>query len=288
MHGGLIIADMRCSRAAAVLTLLYGSLLTCEARAQIVVSYLYIIQGGQMYEVDEQDGGYRPVGTSTTWSGATSFASDSGRLGYVIQADALWQVSLGAPGYTKLSNGWPGPTELTYGLTPHNGTWHRHLFAVQGNELWRVELPSGATTSINRDNWAGSTSMAILDWDGGDEQLFVIDDDALWRVNVNTGGYTLLGNIGDWAGETSMTGFAGRLYVVQDRHLWRVEPSNGAYTDLGGSWNTTTAMTDIDKLYIVNNNSLYSADIVTGNRQLRGSAGAWGGPVLMASRFESF
>jgi hypothetical protein len=264
-----------------------AALVSAPARAQIVVSYLYVIQGGQMYEVDEQSGHYRAIGPSTDWTGTTSFTSDSGSTGYAVQDDALWQIALGARSFTKLSDGWAGPTELTYGLTRHNGSWHKHLFAVQGDDLWRVEVPAGTTTSINHDGWAGATSMAILDWDGGDNELFVIDDDSLWRVNVVTGAYTLLGHVGDWAGDTSMTAFAGHLYIVESNRLWQVEPSNGAYTLLSSGWNSTTTMTDLDTLYAINGGNLYSASIYTGARTLIGAAGDWAGSTLMVSRYES-
>lgn len=255
-------------------------------------SDLYVLQGEELYRVHPGNGTPTLIGSNDDWAGFTSLTSDGGTGAYAIQGDSIWRISFhpGSEGaYTLVSDDeWTGTTNLAYG-SYHTGGFPGSnvysLIARQGNYLYRVNPSTGAVSQLGSAPWAGLKAMSYLDHnhnnDGND--LFVVQDDALWRVNVHTGAYTQLN--GDWSDTTAMTTDGTSLYIACQNHLYKVSPATGSSTDLGDDWNTTTTLTFLGGwLYAIDGGDLYSVSPSTGSTSLVGSADEWPGFTLMTHR----
>lgn len=276
-----------CASSFGAAVLAVALLASSEASAQ-TIDDLYAIQGGEMFQVDNDTGGYVQVGANNVWAGATSFATDHGVAGWVIQANKLWSVYLGDPGYTELGTGtWDGPTEMTTGIqiNPSTGLWTRYLWIVQDDTLWKVNAETGQITQLGPANaWIGATSMAFTDYDATDNDIFIVQSSTLWRVNSVTGAYAQLGATNAWAGETSMTAWStASLRIVQGGRLWSASTSTGAYAQLGTAfWPTTTSMATLGgSLYIIDSDRLHKVNGTTGAWSYIGDPGEWAGPTLL-------
>lgn len=128
-------------------------------------------------------------------------------------------------------------------------------------------------------NWANIEGVTSL---GG--FLYVSQAGNLHKVNPN-GNYTILGNMGDWAGTQAIASSAnGYIYIVQNSHLHKVNATTGDYAVLGGPiWGGTEGMVAYGgNLFIVQNQSLHKVDENTGNYVLI-SGQDWGGTQAIAS-----
>jgi hypothetical protein len=96
----------------------------------------------------------------------------------------------------------------------------------------------------------------------------------------------MLGKSGVWAKTAAMTSINDKLYVIQKDSLWSANPANGDYVKLGksGVWAKTAAMTSInDKLYVIQKDSLWSVDPTNGDYVKLGNSGVWAKTAAMTS-----
>jgi hypothetical protein len=148
--------------------------------------------------------------------------------------------------------------------------------------LVRVNLRGADTTYTGLSDswvWSGATTMAFLERSNTNEDLFIIADDQLWRVDTETGARTSLGT--GWGGPAQMTSLNGSLYIAQDDALWRTNPSTGAALRVGPAnvWNGATSIAAVyDSLYIIQDDYLHKVSPSTGTWTVLGDR-VWSGPT---------
>jgi hypothetical protein len=86
--------------------------------------------------------------------------------------------------------------------------------------------------------WGGTKAIAAA-YTTADE-VFIIADALIWRVNIHTGNWSKFGS-NTWHEMAGMVGIAGKLYIVDNDTLWEVD-QNGNRRLLGSGWSGTQSM----------------------------------------------
>lgn len=251
---------------------------------------LYIMQGGDLYRVNEWTGVRTHVGVDGEWFLPTSMATEDPYPGtedhevaYTIWADTLWYIDLGlddeGDAFWMGDAVWTGPTHMVHG---HTGG----LIIWQGGYLYTVNTSTNARRKLGTKRWTDASAMTYLDYNNNTagNDLFLVQANSLWRVNVFNGRYVRLSD--GWSNTTAMTADWSDLYIVSENHLYKVSPSTGSRTDLGGGWNSTSSLYHFDgddRLYAIANAALYKVDTTTGSKTALGND-FWFGWTAMSSR----
>jgi len=84
----------------------------------------------------------------------------------------------------------------------------------------------GSFKKINEDNFSNVKFIF-----SGETLFFIIENNTLYSVNPQTGGYKKLGNDGDYANVVLGTGFNDKVIVLENTGLlWEIDGITGAYS----------------------------------------------------------
>lgn len=181
------------------------------------------------------------------------------------------------------------------------------LYIVQAGGLYCADPATAELCRTFPGTWDGPTTMTAIG-----TKLFITQDDSLWAVDTTTGSFTRLGSAGsfsgvtsmvgrgtafgnilyfiqdgnlssfnvlfslvpkkispraEWGGPTSMAFLAGKLYIVQDNGLWTIDDlATGTYSRVGtADWSGATSMTAMNgSLFITQDSQLWSVDPASG------------------------
>ena len=232
-------------------------------------SNLYIIWQGSLYSVNLSTG--QPSFIASDWDGfnAKTMAEDDEYL-WAINGETLWRVNRLNGSYKSFGSGWGGAIGVT-GIVNGDTRW-----AIQGSTLYAINK-NGVRAKAGNFNWSGSKAifahkdyLFIVDgsgtlwkldmntskwhnlgggWGGTkaiavayttSNEVFIIADALIWRVNIHTGNWSKFGS-NTWHGTEGMVGINGKLYIVDNDTLWEVD-ENGNRRSLGGGWSGTQSM----------------------------------------------
>jgi hypothetical protein len=158
-------------------------------------------------------------------------------------------------------------------------------YGIKSNNLYKVNLDTGARSTLGSAVWTGTTKIAYgLEHSTGTPKLWVLQGDTLYKVNVSTGARTALTS--GWTGSTSLAylsydSSAEDLFIIQGVSIWRVNSNTGTWTNLNDdNWTgNTTSGAFVQRghmysnmLFIVQNSHLHRVDPSSGNYTVLGGA----------------
>ncbi|MBB6429742.1 M12 family metallopeptidase [Algisphaera agarilytica] len=217
---------------------------------------LYIIENGDVYEVNPANGKERVLPLGTKFNvGQVALASSDTHL-YIVENGNLHSIDPAAnPLQVKIvgpTNAWKiGPLSMAYG----NG----EVFIVENRKLYAVSLSQNNYRQVGTANWEGVTSMTYF---GG--SLYVYENDKLRKVNPGTGTYEVVGQ-SDWLVTPDTPSLAStnrEVVVLENGYLHALDVSTGRHETIGDRiWTEAPirAATLGNHVYIIENEKLYRA-----------------------------
>ncbi|MCF2502078.1 M12 family metallopeptidase [Dyadobacter sp. CY107] len=203
--------------------------------------YIWGIQGGKLWKANRYNGAYEPVGADD-WTGAQGLTGQDAQGNfYAVYQKRLFKVNKYGQRTQLGSREWPVVKTLYY----HNNA----LYVAWGVLLNKVNITTGEIeATYGKLQWSGTQAIAAVTGDA--KYLYVMRNNALFRVNLDTGAV----EGGEYfANAKAMTGVAGYLYIVSGSDLIKMDEYSNKQT-LSGGWSQTESIGVVRNPKLLSNN----------------------------------
>jgi hypothetical protein len=174
---------------------------------------------------------------------------------YLIKDGALWRSDPGLGNRQRVTGDdtFINPT----GFAALGG----QLYALLDGWLVRVDPATGAQTEIGGQIWSGASQLVSLQ-----DNLYAIQNGALWRVSDLTTGARQRVGTWDWTSTTSMTGVVrddglALLWIVESSRVFWLDPATLSSGHSAPEWDGPTSITDVNGTpFLVHGDGLWQVD----------------------------
>ncbi|MCF2502077.1 M12 family metallopeptidase [Dyadobacter sp. CY107] len=190
--------------------------------------YVWGIQGGKLWKANRFNGAYEQVGADD-WTGAKGLTGlDAQGNFYAVYQNRLYKVSKYGQRTMLGSREWPVVKTLYY----HNNA----LYVAWGVLLNKVNITTGEIeATYGKLQWSGTQAIAAVTGDA--KYLYVMRNNALFRVNLDTGAV----EGGEYFADVkAMTARSGYLYIVSGKKLIKMDEYSNKQQLVGSYENTTS------------------------------------------------
>jgi len=184
----------------------------------------YAIRDGCIWHVDLSTGseGNTRLVSDDDWGGPVQMAygvyAANGQWVTTLtvwQNGYLYKINTRTGDYSLLgTTAWPDVPAMAYLNSNHDGDGN-DLLAVVANELWRINLNTGAGVRVGTKNWYLTTAMTT---DG--KYLYISTPNHLYKVNPVTGNGTDVP--GTWSWINTMTHFEAGTFVIDNGAMYKL------------------------------------------------------------------
>ncbi|MCF2502095.1 M12 family metallopeptidase [Dyadobacter sp. CY107] len=191
--------------------------------------YIWAIQGGALWKANRYNGTYGNVGNDD-WTGAKGITShDPQRNFYAVYNNKLYKVDKYGKRTQLGSRNWPAVKTLYY----HNNA----LYVAWGVLFNKVNITTGEIeATYGKLQWSGTQAITAVT--GNSKYLYVMRNNALFRVNLETGAV----EGGEYFADVkAMTARDGYLFIVSGSKLIKMDEYSNKQ-ELPGGWSGTTSV----------------------------------------------